>query len=348
MHFARKTLLGLATFFLPFCLLLLAASSSVVITLHSATKLKHWISNSGAYEKVVDAVLSQSQESAQKNGDSLPIQDPQIQTVAKTAFSPQVLQADTENVIDGTYHWLQGKTAQPDFRIDLSGPKQQFINGLGDYLRTRLASVPVCARGQVPNTDDLFTTNCIPRGTDVNAAIQQQIDKLANNKEFLGDPVITASNLKSDNNQSPFEKMKQVPKAYQKASWSPWLLGGLAVASAAIIIFVHTERRRGMKRVARIMLPTGILLIFTGVAIMQIAKGAEAQIHLTGSGVSQLQPALISIIDAVVGSLAHAYMWFGAIYALIGAGLLLAVKLWLKPTPEVEPVAKNKPLPKSA
>ncbi len=331
MHFVRKILVVLATTLLSLWLLLTVMTASIVLTLHSPAKIKGWVNDSGIYTKVVDAVLTQSQQSAQKSGDSLPIQDPQIQAAARTAFSPQVLQKDTENVIDGTYHWLHGKTPQPDFRVDLSGPKQQFASGVGDYLRNRVQSVPACARGQVPDTDDLFSINCLPRGFDVNAEVQQQVDKLANGKDFLSDPVITAQTLKKDGNQSPFDKFKALPKIYQKATWSPWLFGSLALLSAGIIIFLHDERRRGMKRVARILLPTGVLLVFIGVATLEIAKRGAEQIKLNGEGVSQLRPSVISLIHSIAGSLSHVYIWFGVGYAVIGIGLLVAVKLWLKP-----------------
>jgi len=336
--------------------MLAALTASIVLTLHSPAKIKGWVNDSGIYTNVVDAALSQAQKSAKNSGDELPIKNPGVQKAAKNAFSPKVLQKDTENVIDGTYHWLQGKSPQPDFKIDLSGPKKNFANGIGDYLRQRAKTLPACTFGQIPTSTDVFKINCIPPGFDTNATIQQQVDKLANSKDFLGDPVITAKTLKASKNGDPLadqielvgepvpffenDKVKLVPKAYQKATWSPWLVGGLALLGVVIIIFLHDERRRSMKRVARIVLPMGVLLIFTGIAVMQIAKRGEAQIHLKGEGVSQLQPAVIKLINSVTGSLAHVYIWFGVAYALFGISLLVAVKLWMKP---VKPTETEKP-----
>ncbi len=340
MHFLKKTLVWLATVFLPLWLFLAATTASIVLTVNSPTKIKSWVSKSGVYTKAVDAVLAEGQKSAEKSGDKLPISEPGVQAAAKKAFNPTVLQGYTENVIDGMYHWLQGKTPQPDFKLDLSGPKKQFAIGFGDYLRQRAQTLPACTRGQVPSSTDIADINCIPRGYDVNTAIQQQVDKQANSKEFLGDPVITAKSLKSDNGQSVFDKNKKIPQIYQKATLGPLLLGGLALLGVVIIVFLHDSRRKGMKHVAWILLPLGALLALVGGGILVAARRLDTQVHLNGAAGAKLQPAVISLLHSITGSLSHVYLLFGIGYMVVGTGLVVAVKLWFKPA---KPAAPDKP-----
>lgn len=201
MHFGRKALVVIASVMVPVWLFTAALTASFILTFHSPTKIKQWVSDSGIYNKVVDTVLSESQKTAKKGGDSLPISDPYIKAAAKQTFSPAVLQKDAEGVIDGFFNWLQGKTPQPDFKIDLAGPKKQFAQSIGNYLHERFKHLPPCgATTQV--ADDIFKLNCVPQGYNINAEIQRNVNQLANSKDFLGDPVITANDIKGDDKKA--------------------------------------------------------------------------------------------------------------------------------------------------
>lgn len=354
MQFGRKALVMIASFMVPVWLFTAALTASFILTFHSPARIKQWVSHSGIYNKVVDTVLSESQKTAKKGGDELPISNPNVQAAAQQAFSPQVLQHDAEQAIDGFYNWLQGKTPQPEFKIDLATPKKQFAQNIGDYLRERVKQLPPCgATSQV--ADDIFTLSCIPKGYDVNAEIKRNVSELANSKDFLGDPVITANDIKGDDKKPVFAdtNVKQLPQAYQRASWTPWFLIVLAIGGASVIVFLNDNRRKGIKRVAIIFVTVGALLILFGAGLHQSAAQLDNQIHLQGAA-AHLQPAVVSLIRSVSNSFERTYTWFGLVYALVGAGLFVVIRVWLKPGSEIGSPADikvgtkpEKPQPKS-
>jgi hypothetical protein len=335
MQFVRKALVFLATVFLPFWLFAIALSASIILTLHNPSKIKRWISESGVYTKAVDAVVAQSQKTAKHDNDEIPLSDPHVKDAAKRAFSPQILQRNTDNVIDGMYGWLQGKTAQPDFRIDLAGPKQQFATNIGNYLRDRTKHLPPCTNIQLANQTNIFTITCLPPGYNVNAEIQDQVNKLAHSKDFLGDSVITAKDVKDKDNQPVFtgEKLSRVPLAYKRARWSPWWVGLLALGGMAVIVFLNDNRRKGIKRVAWILVGVGGLIVLGSSGLHQSLNQLDTQIKLQGAN-AQLQPALVSFIRALAGSLSNVYLWFGLIYLALGVAAFSTLKFWLHPAPE--------------
>lgn len=80
---------------------------------------------------------------------------------------------------------------------------------------------------------------------------------------------------------------------------------------------------------AIICVSVGAVLILFGAGLHQSAVQLDNQIHLQGAA-AHLQPSLVSIIRSISNSFERIYTWFGLVYLLVGIGLFVALKFWLK------------------
>jgi len=166
MQFLKKLTRGLSSFAFKFLILITAIVAALVLTFNSPKKIEKSLSDSGVYSTFVSSALKEVQKSNDQTGsksdgnktDDIPIDNPAIVAAANQAFTPQLLKSTTENVLNGTYAWLQGKTPTPSFTIDFSTAKKTFAQGVGEAAQKQLASLPVCT-----------TAQAIQQGSDINA-----------------------------------------------------------------------------------------------------------------------------------------------------------------------------------
>jgi hypothetical protein len=267
--------------------------------------------------------------------------------------TPAFLQQSTEQFIDGTTPWLEGKTAQPSFHIDISGVKQTFIQELANQARTRYAALPPCAPGQIPDTSDVFSVSCQVQGASIEPQIQQAIQEFNANEDFLPNAAITPDNLKSGDSghqQTPvFDQLHDVPKYYKWAHIAPFILGILALISALVIIFASTERRSGTKRVAIALVSTGIVLLITVALSTYGVRKAQDHIAKVSSDDSVVQNSALQVIKLIQHDLNNNIVIFALVFLVLAAGLLAYLFLTRPKTPKT-PDAPSKPAekPKSA
>jgi len=265
MHILRRLGAVLCAFILVFSLWSLVWSTLFVTTVRNREVVKGWVNESGFYTNIVDVVLDSAKSDSDPNSTDIPVNDPQVQTVAKAALSSDFLKQTVEKALDDTYNWL-GSDQNLKFTIDLTEAKQKLINGLGDYAATKAASLPVCATNESASDFDAFTAVCIPRGLSAAAAGQQVKDQLASNQEFIKDPVIDTSDIKLKNEQGQEVTLEEaipsdaIKNTYRSTGYAPVVLAITALLSIAGIIFLSISKIAGMRRVGYIFASAGALL----------------------------------------------------------------------------------------
>jgi len=356
MQFVRKFFRGLASYLFKLFILLTAVVAALVLTFHSPKKIEKSLNDSGVYTTFVDSALQEAQKS-NKEGDTsnIPTNDPAVKAAAKQAFTPQLLQQSTENVLNGTYAWLSGNTPSPNFKIDLSGAKQNFANSVGMAAAQRVSSLPACTTAQLQQltTDiDPFSLTCLPPGFDIDAAQNKVTNDIASSKDFLGTPIITPQNLpKNSQGKTVFDQLANAPKIYKWVSASPWLLAILAVLSGGITIALYESRRHGIRNLAISLSGAGIFLLIIGylddkiIARINRPDGALGK-SLKGS----FQQTAIKAVNSISHSVIQVLIWFGIGYLVIGVGALIALH-FTKPSSKSKPPAADtnkhdKPEPK--
>lgn len=302
----------------------LASSIATQRTFGNAEQVKTWLVQSKIYDKLVPAALSVAQnDNTINNGDgSITLNDKIVQRAAEETFTPQVLQQSTETFIDANYAWLNGKTPNPEFKIDLTQAKETFAQKVGKYVEERLSKLTVCtaqqqAALQIPINS--LTVTCRPTNLDPKAEGARVTQELMKG-DFLSNPVITQEtfgrNTKDPNTKPYYKSINSAPTAYQVSKYAPFVFGGLILLSSVVIIFASPTRRQGWRRVAGIATSAGILLVIskfsTEFAINQLQK-----VSLDSPLVRELQGPRDFLVDKATASYTETFLIVGAVYLVV-------------------------------
>lgn len=331
----NKFLLALGSTGFKILLLLTAFATSVILVFGNSAVVKQSLKDSGIYSAFVDNIIESAQQEATRGGDSgdLDLSQPGIKDAVQKSFSPSVLQSSAEQFIDGTYRWLDGTVATPDFKIDLTGVKASLATNLGDFGATRFTSLPACTVQQIQQigTDiDPLTIPCRPPGITTDRVRQEVTRQINSGDGFIKDTVITADTLAKDNpDGNPFEKAKQVPQIFAWAQKAGWIAGILAVIVGMALIFLRRDRREGVRTVGMSLLGTGI---FVGLGTLLVtfifnqANKPGGRLDSLSTDNQAFQSALISVIQSITNAFNRYLLLFAIGYALLGAILLLALR----------------------
>jgi len=327
---------------LLFVFLILAAwSAALTITFSKPAKLESWLNQSKLYDHFVATALEQSQKSVQANqspnNSGLDINDPAVQDAAKAAITPDVLQKSVNTFLDANYTWLEGKTAKPDFSIDLTGVKAALAANLGAYAQKRAIGLPKCINlVQAAQQTDFLTATCLPPSITPTAAAKAVEQQVADSQDFLANPVITAQtfspNGQQTNQQSQpyYQRASFLPAAYRFATSLPWLTTLLALLCAAGVILLAAPRRKGFRRVATLLMSTGVIILFLIFISNTIIHRIETK-FFTNDKVGQLQQSLVDFAHRAQNALANIDIWFGVSFIVIGFAIYIALH-FTKPT----------------
>lgn len=353
MPYFKNLFRGLLSSLLKLSLLLLAFTASLVMVFGTSTPLKQALRSSKIYSSGVDNVID-STHNNESTGTALSLSQPDLRQAAKTAITPDFLQDASERIIDGSYLWLNGKTAQPEFQIDISAAKQRFVQAVGDKAVNRAKILPQCtvsqSRALATSSFDPLTITCVPAGFNANnlrGALDLQIGK--NDGNILKNSVITAENLPRDEKgktvvQNVTDNVHQAPLIYQ---WlmPPWVLGGLAVIFGGSVILLFAEKRRGLGSVAVTFLSVGIFLLI-GCAITTIIFSIASKPSGPFRQFSEaLQQPIFAATHALNNAFVHRLLLFGIGYLTVGGGTLLALR-FTRPDFVAETSSTNTETPK--
>jgi hypothetical protein len=338
MQFARKSLLAFLGVLLTFFLFATAFDFGVLRVAGSPTPVKKILSDSGIYSSVVASALDQAQKSAGA-GNEVSLADPAIKKAAGDAFNPQVVQGSTEKVIDGLYNWLDGKTAQPDFNVDLTTVKASFAEKVGQAATGRAKTLPVCTTP--PASTDPFSATCRPLNLTPDQLGTQAKNDVLSGQGFLEHPNITANSVKkSDSGQSVFDtNLKDAPKQYQRVKKTPIILSVLTILTIVAIIFVSSTRRKGLRNVGIILAVVGAFMLLFAFSLNRVAvHNVIPKINLDNA---VLQSNVRILATEVVQNIDQNYWIFGTIYFALGALAILTTMMLGKGGGKMAPAAAN-------
>lgn len=313
MNFAKKTTLVLLTPIFLALLFTTALDFGILRIAGHPGSIKKVIADSGVYNNVVSNALNQAQNGA--NGD-INLADPAIKTAANKALTPQVLQSSTNQIIDGVYSWLDGKTTQPNFNVDLSGAKASFADYVSQAAEAKASSLPACS-GVLAANFDVFNADCLPAGITPAQAADQAKSSILSGQGFLDNPVISAGNFKDSNNQNIFDtKLKNAPKQYQRAKKTPYILAVLAVLIGIALVFLRASWQSGLRHVGVVLLVVGLLMFAFAYGLHKVIDDKlVTQLKFDNT---LLQADARSLITDLSSTIERNYYGFGIIYALLG------------------------------
>ena len=350
MIWVRKGLVHVLSLVLLVSLVGGALAVSADINLTHPKKLETWLSQSNFYSSVVTNVLHNAQQSASNDTGAgrVSLSDPTFQGAVRSVFSPQLLQQYTGTILDSNYAWLEGKTPNPQFTVNLTPAKQKLADQIGQIVETRLMSLPVCSDTQLAqlqatlNTDPLAIPCQLPSISPQIAAAQATA-QINGSSDFLNNPIITAQalNPSGGNGGRPYyQRLSKAPTLYKWGQRLPWIYGGLALLSVFGIIFIAPLKRRGIRRVGIVMLEAGIILAAVKFAADNIFNRLEKRIF-NNSSIGQLQQSLTDFLHRLEIQLVKIEFWFGI--AFLAVGVLLLGTLWFTRDKAAKPAKKPQP-----
>lgn len=326
MLFVRKIGRFLSASLLKISLFVFATAFALSGVIGSPETIKDSLDKSGIYETIVPGFLeAASQDEGEEGREDLPVDDPKVKEIINSSFSPQFLKSSADTILDGFHKWLNGETAQPEFTVDLTGAKQSLVQGLADYAEQRLLSLPACTTAQtrelVGQDIDPFAVECRPPIV-VSQEKQKLIDEL-NNSELLKDQEISLATLTKDNPDKFTEELKGLPDGYQLLQSLPMIIGILALVSAAGLILLHDDKRRGFRQVSIIVLVAGLFLLVSTL-LFQAIYNKLATLESFNIENASLKNAVIDLLGRLYNKFNRSLMIISAIYTVVG-GVTLGV-----------------------
>lgn len=315
---------------MPILLFLWGLVFSIYQISSTPDRVKNALTTSGIYDTFISDVLKQNEKEAQASeGEKIPTDQPEVKQIIQNAASPEFLKTQVENFLDDAYAWMSGDTPHLQLEIDLTEAKTKLIEGLAQHTTNRLNTMPVCEVSIATTEFDPLTAECLPPGTDKQAAVTKIREEI--NKQF-NDPVITQDDIKKDGSQSLEEQLQAVPKIYGNITLGLWI-GALVIALlTAAIIWLSATRRDGLKKAGIVFTTTGAITI---VVSLFAAFGLKKAVENLDEG--EAQASAINVLHILAEDLRSWWLCFGIIVLALGIAALVGQR-YIKPE---NPVAEN-------
>lgn len=335
MNLLKKFGRGVSSGFLKLSLFLFAVSFALVSVLGTPDKLKQSLSGSEVYSVAVQEGIDAAAEAQEEQGgqaDALSLSSPEIRESATAAFTPDKIEEWTGQVIDGMYGWLDGDTAQPEFSIDTTEQRQAFAQNVADRVEQRVEGLRPCTRQEALQLSrqeiDLFNLPCRPP-IDLAGEKQRLINEIQSNNEFLGDSLITPTDLTANSAQpNPFAN-SPLPDVFQSVRRLPMITGIIGIICIAGLLWLSEDKRRAIRKIGITFLGSGLVLIISAVLFNYVFNqagqpgGTFSRLPLVSEG--GIQAPLLDVVKSLVDVFNEKIIFVSIIYLIIGVGILVTL-----------------------
>ncbi len=343
---SRDIMLWFVKFSFSLSLLLSAVSGALLYTFDSPQHLERAIKDSGVY---TTAATLLSEELA-KAGDD-PIVQPTAREAIDASLPPAQMQRATEQLIDGSYRWLDGSVAEPDFRIDLTTAVERYTAVIADAAEKRAALLPVCNADQLRQLQSMLPSqlnrlnqssdiqsigpeavlslHCLPPGINPATVRQQTVAHVKDTNQLAVDPILTANTFPKDKQGLRFyERLGITPAAYRAQELAPWAFGAVCTIMAVLIVVLERKAIRAGYSVAKGIRNAGVLLLFvSGLAHILFIATTQPGGIITQSVDGTLQQYIISVARSLEAVLSRALLLIGTFLAVGGGIAALGLRL---------------------
>lgn len=298
--------------------------------------IKNSFKDTKAYQRFLPTVLKA--DSKQLKNISIPLEDPQLLAIADRAFPPQLLQQNSEQLVDSTYDWLYGKTAQPHFRIDLSDAKLRFANELSSYVVQRLSKLPICETFSLNSIQNVYTAQCQPRGLPIEVAKQALAAQISNSKDFLPQAVFTENDLpKNSKGDTIVRRFVYAPLAFRTSYALMWVSAGLTLLLSTGMIFLSPSRRKGWRSLGITALSEGVFVVITALIVRhmlpEITHSLSTQFSVGGA-----ELILNDVALRIASTTVTLFIRIAVLVIAVGVLIIVAQKILKRKKPFAKPL----------
>lgn len=320
-------MLGLVIAILTYLIVvsLLFAANTTVFSLVTSNpaRLKSIIRDSGAYDRAGNVLIEQA--ASQQAQESNLLLNPDIKKIAAESIDKKVAEKQTNGFIDGTYAWLQGKTAEPEFTLSLAEAQTNFIDQTALYLEKRLATLPPCNTFELPQPGrgyDVLNATCRPPiNIDATTIKNELSEQLRSQPDSFMASRLSAKDFTTPDGQNLFASIKRAPEVFSLAKWLPLITLLIAILAGAGILMLNDDKKRALLTIGLTALASSALLLATPYAIAAI-------ISSTVENSPQITPAVSKLFLPVLlefnSQTAYVYRYFALGTFLAGLVVLAA------------------------
>jgi predicted secreted protein len=327
MVWAKRFLLSFLSVVFVVTLIATAVSASANSALSKPNTIEAWLNQSDLYQNFINNATSQAIKAAgsSESSGSITLSDSAVQQAAYVAFTNKEFEEELNTFVGSNYSWLEGKSAQPNFTINLTNEKQTFAAQIGQYVQAHLNSLPVCTAAQLAELSSLSNIdplNITCRPPTLNPSIEAGLvsQKVYDSTGFLSNPVISASDINYKGNESggqPYYKhFSTIPKAYKAVIKLPLIYAAIAVISGLGIIYIAPRRRNGLRIICGSFFLSAVVVL--AIRLVSNSLYAKLEKHLFNETTKgQLQQSLTEFIGKIEARTNKIELYFIIVYAVL-------------------------------
>ncbi len=293
-------------------------------TLLNQSEVKRWIKESGIYIDIIPTILKNAPQEAQAQPTQSLLTQEVIARVFSESMPPEFVQSQVEQVIDGTYAWLEGREGSVKFRLPLDQKKDTVIANLKKAILPKIQALPPCVTlSDLTRTQSEFT--CRPQNLTADEFAETISSQAVSNIGLFERPLTeSAFTIKApDPSADPVgAQAKHLPMYRQWFGLALIITPLVALAGALGVFLVSTDKLRSYVRLSRqifigSLLTTALaaLIIYTSRYITlpgtadqgDIIKLLTPVIHIGAQGIATTL-ATYSAIPMVIGLITWLYL----------------------------------------
>lgn len=242
---------------------------------------------------------------------------PDLTPTFQRVLTPERLRSTVETVFDGLTGWLKGDTEDIEFTIDTAEIRGDLTVALADYMEQRVADLPPPPRGASMNDYDPLTAEYAPRDPLSREQLELIAADLAVEMPFMDKDVTTGADLPDDLTDN--DTLQTAQKAFWWGRVGVIVFACLLVAGSALALAFSHDRRRVLRRLGHVVVPSAVLLLVGGAVLALFVANLDAFGGEETSAAREMfdQAITLPLWDSLFTGVGSVVLGFGAAWAVV-------------------------------
>lgn len=313
------------------------------------THIKQWLEQGKVYPAIRQEIVAQTAKTSkeQADPDALNFNSKVVKKALEKALTINFIQTAAEEVIDGTYAWLDGTSEKPTYNIDVDPLKEAFADSVIGSAQKRLNGLPDCVLPDQATTTDPFSVNCKPPADITQTELKRLRKEIENNKDFLPQDVsadttnLGEATVSQEGSQLPkmqpwYQSVAHWPGIFQWIQRGPVIALILGLLSLAGVIFLSVSRRQGIRRAAVAMLSSSVALALSSVMLLFATRFIKTPL---ASEESHLYDPLLAVVKLATNAVNRWQLISCLVITAASLITLIVLRLTRPATPPAKPTS---------
>lgn len=317
MKVVRKLTLAVCEAVLFICVGVFIIALLFNVTVGNQVFIKLTLSESGIYH----VATNNAREQLINNADFNTTNNQIILNATSQAIKTETVQNFIESGVTQTYSWLEGKTETPQFSIDTDKVKNDFANAVASGLTERTKTLPTCSARIKPTTNDIFTVNCIPPGTNISSEIEKIRQQIlaTNDQQLVSQAPIDSRHITitRDGQSLPYyQNLKQLPIYFQLLKQAMLSVVGIFLLTVLLVILLKRPSIKTLLTLSILFMVYGTLCIISSYFVTYFFdKLFESSIKPIST--TDLKDSMSYILNTIINSVHNTLLKTGVVFIII-------------------------------